>query len=132
MFPIKPLQDRLVVMQAKTVTNKGSTLIQVSNERPTEGVVLAVGPDVKGLKVDDYVIFASYSGQEVPGATSQANGIPIMLREHEIIGLVDVAQVRAMEEAAIAAERQASDSLAAARQEFLAKQAAPSVSITDG
>ena len=93
-FPIKPLQDRLIVMQAKTVTNKGSNLIQVTNARPTEGEVIAVGPDVKGLKEGDYVMFANYSGQEVPGATSQANGIPIMLRESEIIALVDVAMVR--------------------------------------
>lgn len=130
MFPIKPLQDRLIVMQAKTVTNKGSSIVQVSSNRPTEGTVIAVGPDVKGIKVNDYVLFADYSGQETPGATSQADGVPVILREHEIIALIDVAVVREMEEAAHARERQASDSLAAARQEFLAKQA--TVSITDG
>lgn len=118
-FPIKPLQDRLVIMQSKTVTNKGSSLIQVSNERPTEGTVIAVGPDVKGLKEGDYVIFAAYSGQEVPGATSQANGVPIMLREHEVIGLVDVALVREQDDAAAKAEEDASARLAAARQSFI-------------
>ena len=119
-FPIKPLQDRLIVMQAKTVTNKGSNLIQVTNARPTEGEVIAVGPDVKGLKEGDYVMFANYSGQEVPGATSQANGIPLMLRESEIIALVDVAMVREMAEAAEQQELDASARLAAARQEFVA------------
>lgn len=122
-FWLSPTADRVVVMQEKVVRQR-STLLQVTSERPTEGTVLAVGPDVKHLKAGDYVIFAKYSGQEAPGTSRQGDGVPIILREYEVIAKMDKAMLEAIdaEQARQEAEvqRRAEESLAAERARLLA------------
>lgn len=122
-FWLFPTLDRVVVLQTKVVRQKSSLVMQVSSERPTEGTVMAVGPDVKHVKVGDYVIFAQYSGQEAPGTSRQADGVPIILKEHEIIATMDRAMLDAIdrEQAAQEAEvqKRAEESIAAERARLL-------------
>jgi chaperonin GroES len=75
MANIKPLGDRLLIKRAKAQTTKGGILLpDTAQEKPKEGVVIAVGPgktDENGrveplhVKVGDRVLFSAYSGTEV-------------------------------------------------------------------
>ncbi|PJD94613.1 MAG: co-chaperone GroES [Parachlamydia sp.] len=74
MMSIQPLADRVLVKR-KTVTTKGGILLPDSaQEKPKEGVVVAVGPgkvndngqlEAMPIKAGDNVLFSSYSGTEV-------------------------------------------------------------------
>ncbi len=65
--PIKPLADRVVAVreQAKTQTASGIYLPDTAKERPVLAVVQAVGPDVKGIKKGDKIIYKEYSTTEL-------------------------------------------------------------------
>lgn len=61
--PIKPLADRVVAVreEAKTQTASGIYLPDNAKEKPVLAIVAAVGPDVKGIKVGDRVVYKEYS-----------------------------------------------------------------------
>ncbi len=71
---IKPLGHRIVVKRQEAKTTKGGILLpEAAQEKPRQGIVVAVGPgktDEKGkshpldVKVGDEILFSSYSGTE--------------------------------------------------------------------
>lgn len=71
---IKPLGNRIVVKRQEAKTTKGGILLpETAQEKPRQGVVMAVGPgkvDGKGkthpldVKVGDEILFSSYAGTE--------------------------------------------------------------------
>lgn len=65
--PIKPLADRVVAVreQAKTQTASGIYLPDTAKEKPVVALVQAVGPDVKGIKKGDRIIYKEYSTTEL-------------------------------------------------------------------
>jgi chaperonin GroES len=65
--PIKPLADRVVAVrdEAKTQTASGIYLPDNAKEKPVLAIVKAVGPDVKGIKVADRIIYKEYSTTEL-------------------------------------------------------------------
>jgi chaperonin GroES len=65
--PIKPLADRVVAarQEAKTQTASGIYLPDTAKEKPAYAVVEAVGPDVKGVKNGDKIIYESFKATEV-------------------------------------------------------------------
>ncbi|TAH35647.1 co-chaperone GroES [Candidatus Saccharibacteria bacterium] len=65
--PIKPLADRVVAIREEAATKTASGLYLPSNakEKPAYAVVEAVGPDVKGIKKGDKVVFKEYSTTEL-------------------------------------------------------------------
>lgn len=65
--PIKPLADRIVAVrvEAKTQTASGLYLPETSKEKPVVADVVAVGPDVKHLKVGNKIIYKEYSTTEL-------------------------------------------------------------------
>jgi chaperonin GroES len=65
--PIKPLADRVVAVRevAPTKTASGIYLPDAAKERPVMAKIQAVGPDVKGLKVGDKIIYKEYSTTEL-------------------------------------------------------------------
>jgi len=65
---IKPLGERVVVKPEKEEKKtKGGIYLPdtASKEKPQKGEVIAVGPDFKGVKKGDKVIFAKYGGTEI-------------------------------------------------------------------
>jgi len=65
---IKPLGERIVVktLKQKEKTEGGIYLPETaSKDKPQKGKVIAVGPDFKGVKKGDTVIFAKYGGTEI-------------------------------------------------------------------
>lgn len=93
---IKPLGNRILIQRAKAQTTKGGILLpDTAQEKPKEGVVLAVGPgkvDENGVrstltvKVGDRVLFSSYAGTEVKNASGDEEGL--IISEDEILGIL--------------------------------------------
>lgn len=83
---IKPLGERIVVkpLEQEEKTEGGIYLPDTaSKDKPQRGEVIAVGPDFKGVKKGDKVIFAKYGGTE----------IKIEEEEYLILGVDDVLAV---------------------------------------
>ena len=61
--PIKPLADRVVAVreEVSTKTASGLYLPENSKEKPVIAKVVAIGPDVKHLKVGDRIVYKEYS-----------------------------------------------------------------------
>ena len=65
--PIKPLADRVVAVRekAQTKTASGLYLPETSKEKPIVASVVAIGPDVKTIKVGDKILYKEYSTTEI-------------------------------------------------------------------
>ena len=96
---IVPYADRVVVKQVKQeeVRASGIVIPDTAKERPQLGVVLAVGPgrlDEAGkripieVKVGERVLFAKYSGQEVPRGILPGDEEYLVLKESDILARV--------------------------------------------
>lgn len=63
---LQPTSDRIVIKEPDQATNAaGIDLARSSRERPTLGIVIAVGPEVKEIKVGDEVAFTRFGPNEV-------------------------------------------------------------------
>lgn len=93
---IKPLHDRVLVrrIDEMTKTSGGIIIPDTAKEKPSEGVVEAVGngrvtPDGKlapmTVKTGDRVLFGKYAGTEV-----KIDGEPrLIIREEDILAIVE-------------------------------------------
>ena len=65
--PIKPLADRVVAVreQANERTASGIYLPTNSQEKQAIAKIVAIGPDVNQVKVDDKIIYKEYSATEL-------------------------------------------------------------------
>lgn len=63
---IKPLKDRVVAKkeQPRTTTASG-ILLGEAKEAPAYAVVEAIGPEVKGIKKGDKIIYKEYTATEI-------------------------------------------------------------------
>ena len=92
---IKPLSNRVLVKRSKAQASKGGILLPDSaQEKPKEGLVVAVGPgkiDDQGnkesmqLKVGDRVLFSSYAGTEVKSDEEEM----LIMSEDDILAVID-------------------------------------------
>ena len=91
---LRPLHDRVIVkrQEKETTTAGGIVLASSAAEKPSEGVVIAVGPGkvVDGslrpldVKVGDRVVFGKFSGSEV-----KVDGEDyVIMREEEIFAVI--------------------------------------------
>jgi chaperonin GroES len=96
---IVPYGDRVVVKQVKQeeVRASGIVIPDTAKERPQLGEVVAVGPgrlDDAGkripieVKAGDRVLFAKYSGQEVPRGILPGDEEYLVLKESDILARV--------------------------------------------
>ncbi len=92
---IRPLHDRVIVkrVEEETTTAGGIVLPGSAAEKPSQGVILAVGAgkqldngQVRALevKVGDKVLFGKYSGNEVKVDGEDL----IVMREEDIMGVL--------------------------------------------
>lgn len=93
---IRPLQDRVVVKrnEEETKTAGGIVLPGSAAEKPSKGVVVAVGPGKAldngtvrkvDLKVGDQVLFGKYASNTVKIADEEL----LILSEGEIFGVIE-------------------------------------------
>lgn len=87
---IKPLADRVVVepAAAETKTASGIIIPDTAQEKPQQGLVVAVGPGKKDepntVKVGDKVLYGKYSGTEL-----KIDGKDVLImRESDIFAVV--------------------------------------------
>jgi chaperonin GroES len=84
---VKPLGDRVVIepIEQEEMTASGIVLPDTAKEKPQQGLVLAIGPDVEGeIKVDNRVLYAKYAGIEIKIDDKEV----LILREEDILALV--------------------------------------------
>jgi len=94
---IKPLGNRVLIQRSKAQTTKGGILLpETAKEKPKEGVVIAAGPgkinddgkhEPMNLKVNDRVLFSSYSGTEVKNGDTTTEEYLIM-SEDDVLGIL--------------------------------------------
>ena len=92
---IRPLQDRVLVRrnEEEATSAGGIILADSAKEKPSQGVVVAVGNGKKldngtiqpmDVNVGDAVIFGTYAGTEV----KHDDETLIVMREDEIVGVI--------------------------------------------
>lgn len=84
---IRPLGTRAWVEPTETKTEKiGSLFVPDTSveKKPTTGIVKAIGPDAKLVKVGDVIIYGRYAGQqlELPGGEKV-----FVIKEEDIIAV---------------------------------------------
>jgi chaperonin GroES len=84
--PIQPLADYVVSQaeEAKSKTASGLYLPSNAQEKPKTAKVLAIGKDVKQVKVGDKILYKSYSITEVKVDTEDY----ILVKEEDILATV--------------------------------------------
>jgi chaperonin GroES len=96
-FNLKPLGSRVVIepIEQEEITAGGIVLPETAKEKPQQGMILSVGPgdrDEEGKRipmdvaVGDKVLFAKYSGTEVPIKIGEKK--LLILRESDILAIV--------------------------------------------
>jgi len=84
---LKPLKDKVVVSYSEEPekTAGGLYVPDTAKEKPQQGKVEAVGPEVKEVKVGDTVLFAKYQGDKIKvGDTEQ-----LVIKEEDILAIVE-------------------------------------------
>lgn len=85
---IKPLKERVVVKYSSEELEKtpgGIYVPDVAKEKPQKGEVIAVGSEVKEVKVGDTVLFDKYSGSKIKVDDVEY----LIIKEEEILGIVE-------------------------------------------
>ena len=92
----RPLHDRVVIrrLEGEEKTNGGIIIPDTVKEKPSEGVVVAVGPgarDERGervlpdIKAGDHILFGKWSGTEV-----KVDGEDLLImKETDVMGVID-------------------------------------------
>ena len=80
---IQPLADYVVAQQeeAETKTASGLYLPDKATEKPKIGKVLAIGKKIENIKVNDRIIYKSYSTTEVKIGSEEY----ILVKEEDIL-----------------------------------------------
>ena len=83
--PIKPLADRVVAVreEVKTKTASGIYLPDAAQEKSVLCEVKAVGPDVKGVKPGDMIVYSGYPTELKIDGTEY-----LILKEEDVLATV--------------------------------------------
>ncbi len=84
--PIHPLADYVVAQaeEAESKTASGLYLPDNAKEKPKTVKVVAVGPDVKDVKVDDRIIYKGYSETTVKVGKDEY----ILVKQEDVLATV--------------------------------------------
>lgn len=83
---LKPLKDRVVVTftEEPEKTAGGIYVPEAAKDKPQDGTVTAVGPEVKDVKVGDTVLFDVYSGSKIKADDQDI----LVIKEEDILAIV--------------------------------------------
>lgn len=84
--PLQPLSDYVVAQaeQAESKTASGIYLPQNAQEKPKTAKILAIGKEVKQLKVGDRIVYKSFSPTEVKVGSEDY----ILVKEEDVLATV--------------------------------------------
>jgi chaperonin GroES len=84
--PLQPLSDYIVAVgeEAETKTASGLYLPDKAQEKPKTAKVVAVGPNVKQLKVGDRIVYKSYTNTDVKVGKDDY----ILVKEEDVLATV--------------------------------------------
>ena len=84
--PLQPLSDYIVAVgeEAESKTKSGLYLPDNAKEKPKTAKVVAIGPNVKQLKVSDRIVYKSYSTTDVKVGSDEY----ILVKEEDILATV--------------------------------------------
>lgn len=91
---IKPLQDKVLIKREEALekTAGGIIIPDTSKEKPSKGIVIAVGQGARNekgdiipmtLKEGDKVLFSKWGGTEIPN-----NDNLVILKESDVLGII--------------------------------------------
>jgi chaperonin GroES len=83
---IQPLADYVVAQaeEAESKTASGLYLPDNAKEKPKTSIVVAVGPEVKQVKVGDRIIYKSYSSTDVKVGREEF----MLIKEEDVLATV--------------------------------------------
>lgn len=93
---LRPLQDRILVqrVEEETTTKGGIIIPDTAKEKPSEGLVIAVGKgkvseDGKNIpldvKKDDRILFSKYAGTDIKIDGQEY----LIMREDDVLGIIE-------------------------------------------
>lgn len=84
--PLAPLSDYIVAVgeEAESKTKSGLYLPDNAKEKPKTAKVVAIGPDVKQLKVGNRIVYKSYSTTDVKVGSDEY----ILVKEEDVLATV--------------------------------------------
>lgn len=84
--PLQPLSDYIVAVgeEAEAKTKSGLYLPDNAKEKPKTAKVVAIGPNVKQLKVNDRIVYKSYSTTDVKVGSDEY----ILVKEEDVLATV--------------------------------------------
>lgn len=99
---VEPLGDRVIVEIALSPDRVGLIFLpDARDEKPQEGVVRSVGPDVGDLRPGDRVIFGRYSGTDVQlGPVRSSAPTVVILAEQDVLARLHPGRTHAADLAA--------------------------------
>ena len=87
MTPIRPLGDKIVAIkpQTKPQTASGIYLPDSAQEKPVAVQVVAVGPEVKAIKKDDFIVYKDYTSTELKLNHQDY----LIIKEEDVLAIVE-------------------------------------------
>lgn len=63
---IKPLKNKILLLPVeKSKTTRSGLIVDSDKDKTIEGKVLAIGPDVKEVKIEDTILYKKYGPDEI-------------------------------------------------------------------
>jgi hypothetical protein len=87
MTPIRPLGDKIVAIKpnAKPQTASGIYLPDSAQEKSAAVRVIAVGPEVKAIKKDDYIVYKEYTTTDLKINNQEY----LILKEEDVLAIME-------------------------------------------
>lgn len=87
MTPIRPLGDKIVAIKpnAKPQTASGIYLPDSAQEKSVVARVVAVGPEVKAIKKDDYIVYKEYTTTDLKINNQEY----LILKEEDVLAIME-------------------------------------------
>lgn len=84
---LKPLADRIVAksLEAEAKTKSGIYIPDTAKEKPQMGEVVAVGKDVKEVKVGNKILYTKYGPNEVKVGADDL----LVMKEEDVLAVVE-------------------------------------------
>lgn len=92
----KPLFGRVIIKrEIQSITKGGIIIANAKRHAKTEGIVVAIGPNVDGVKEGDQVIFGKHAGTWLDatysGAAENDDGTMFICQDEDILAIVEAA-----------------------------------------